>query len=153
MTSSRVPADTSHPLWQFVFFILLWQAMYRVSNAAITALLKILNVFIREVGTAYASLSLHQVFDNVPLNTDAANHFLWSSKEHESFVAYVVCPACDSVYEYEDCIITRGTTKESKRCKHIPYPNHPHMSTRKECGACTCNIGLHLLQWNERLVE
>ena len=41
--TNPIPApDCSRPVWQLVFFLLLWQSVYRVSNAAITALLNFL---------------------------------------------------------------------------------------------------------------
>ena len=53
----------------------------------------------------------------------------------DDFVQYVVCPTCHSIYSYEECIVSRANgTKESKLCKHRPFPNHPHCSRRKECG-------------------
>ena len=124
--------DDTNPVWQLVFFLLLWQSMYRISNAAITALLRFFNVFGRMIG-AFTSHRVNSM-ESVPLSADTAHQYLWSCKD-KSFVTYVVCPACNSIYDYEDSFISVGTAKESKRCIHVPYPNHPHVSKRKECGA------------------
>ena len=51
------------------------------------------------------------------------------------FIEYVVCPSCHSVYAFEDCIESIGREKRPKPCSHLPYPNHPHRSRRRPCGA------------------
>ena len=36
------------------------------------------------------------------------------------FLSYTVCPKCDSIFEYDDCILTKANGKsESKTCCHI----------------------------------
>ena len=132
--TNPIPApDCSRPVWQPVFFLLLWQSVYRVSNAAITSLLKFFTLFVHSIGLAYVALSVEHVLENIPSNIDAAHLYLWQCKD-QSFVTCVVCPSCDSIYPYDDCFISRGTVKESKKCRHISYPNHPHLARRKECG-------------------
>jgi hypothetical protein len=122
--------DSSSPVWQFVFILLLWQSLYKISNAAISGLLRFLKAFVYFFGGAYAGLN---VLDAVPSSAEGALRYLGMSKD-SSFVTYVVCPKCNSIYNYDDCVLSRGTTKESKHCKHIAYPNHPQASRRKECG-------------------
>ena len=66
------------------------------------------------------------VLENIPSNIeDAAHLYLWSCKDQYS---------CDLIYPYDDCSISRGAVKESKQCRHISYPNHPHLARRKQCG-------------------
>ena len=53
----------------------------------------------------------------------------------DDFVEFVVCPKCHSIYDYDDCIITKANkSQESKCCKYQPFPDHPHRSRRKKCG-------------------
>lgn len=122
-------SGTAHPLWQLVYFLLLWQSIFRVSNAALSILLKFLGVFFRSFGEAYSGLN----FTKIPQNVDAARKYLLHGEE-ELFITYVVCPSCDSIYDYDSCVLTRGTVKESKRCQHLTYPNHPQPSRRREYG-------------------
>ena len=50
------------------------------------------------------------------------------------FTKYVVCPKCNSIYNYDDCVVFRSNGRfESKRCSHIPYPRHPRRTHRKPC--------------------
>lgn len=57
---------------------------------------------------------------------------LWNTKG-DDFITYVVCPKCDSLYEYDDCIVTIGGKREPKKCEHIAYPNHSHIRKRQKC--------------------
>ena len=41
--SSHVP--TNSPLWQFLFFLLFWQSFFKISNIAVTTLLRFLMPF------------------------------------------------------------------------------------------------------------
>ena len=51
------------------------------------------------------------------------------------YLIYTVCPKCDSIYAYDDCILMRANGKnESKTCRHVSYPRHPHLSRRTACG-------------------
>ena len=46
-TDSGECTDKNQPIWQLVYFLVLWQSLYRISNAALTALLKFLSLFFR----------------------------------------------------------------------------------------------------------
>ena len=46
----------------------------------------------------------------------------------------MVCPSCESIYEYNDYFEVRSNgQKGSKCCQHVHFPNHPHASRRKPC--------------------
>ena len=131
-----IPQEDDHSaghLWQLTFFILLWQSIYKVSNAAITVLLKFLTVFVRMLSRAYSNIPLSKLAEKIPTTAEAAQKFLWLGRE-QSFVTYVVCPTCNAIYIYKDCVVSRGAQTESRRCKNVLYPNHPCASKRKECG-------------------
>ena len=131
--SDQSTAATSQPVWQLVYFLLMWQSLFRISNAALTVLFKFLKLFVSLFGHAFAH-DAHNFEGQMPNTLQNAHGLLWKSKKDE-FVTFVVCPKCDSVYEYDSCIITIGRRKEPKCCKHIAYPDHPHASRRQECGA------------------
>ena len=80
LSTTASSTNSSHPLWQLVFFLLLWQSVYKVSNAAITCLLRFLKVFVRAFGRAYSDMPLHHVLDSVPSNADNANRYVWGCK-------------------------------------------------------------------------
>lgn len=128
--------NPSQPIWQLLFFLLMWQSLFRVSNAALSVLLKFLALFVRLFGNAFVphSEQLHELTASIPRDVSGARRFLWKTNE-DDFITYVVCPKCDSVYHYQDCFVSCGRRKESKCCRHIAYPNHPHARRRQECGA------------------
>ena len=82
---------------------------------------------------------MEHILEDIPSNIDAAHLYLWPCKD-QYFVTYVVCPSFESIYPYDDCSISRDAVKKSKKCSHIPYPNHPHLARRKECGTHLLNL-------------
>lgn len=105
-------------------FLLIWQAAYQVSNTAMSSIIRFLKYFILVLGRAYQSKLLSESSEALPVSIGALCHMLDLDKH--VFTVYVVCPKCDSLYEYQDCIkhLSDGT-KESVRCCHITMPNHP----------------------------
>ena len=45
----------------------------------------------------------------------------------------MVCSKCNSLYDQSECVIDSRKKKESKRCTHVKFPNHPHRSKRNPC--------------------
>ena len=119
----------SKPVWSLVFFLLLWQAVYHVSNAAILSLLSYFAVF---VGNAFQCQSLILMAENIPHSYPKLRKLLGMS---DNFIEYVVCPKCNSIYAYEDCVIVRNGVKKAKVCCHVAFPSHPHTSQRTPCNS------------------
>ena len=44
-TEDNSESSFSRPVWQLMYFLLMWQALYRVSNAALKVLLKFLSLY------------------------------------------------------------------------------------------------------------
>jgi len=57
---------SSQPIWQLLFFLLLWQSVFRVSNAAITSLLCFMKYFIGAVGNAFQCFQVVALSQQVP---------------------------------------------------------------------------------------
>ena len=113
----------------------IWQFSYRVSNNAINNLLRFLKFFIKAIGVIFHNKQLENSSDLVPLNFKSLHKSLKCLESDADFICYTVCPKCDSVYEYDDCIVRRANrNNESKSCQHIPYPRHSHLSKRTPCG-------------------
>ena len=129
----RENIPSTEPLWQLVFFLLLWKSIFHISNNALSVLLKFLKYIIWVFGNAFTDSRLHNIASKLPSSSNAAYQFL--QIPDDSFIKYVVCPRCDSIYEFKDCIITLSRSKQGKNCWHVPYPNHPHHSRRKSCDA------------------
>ena len=129
-SSSIEPAN---PIWQFVFLLLFWQSLFRVSNAALSSLLCLLKSIIRILCTAFQFRSLVDFSDRLPQTLHSAYSCVGIAGD--DFIEYVVCPACHSVYDYKDCFDTIAGVKVSKECCHVSYPNHPQSTRRRKCGA------------------
>ena len=130
----REDETNSQSIWQLLYFLLLWQSIFRISNIAMEVLLKslslLLNLFRKPVSDEKTNVSY-----NIPNTVPAAFKLLFR-KNKDEFITYVVCPKCDSIYDYDDCIATTAFgKKESKKCRFISSPNHPHASRRQECKA------------------
>ena len=128
-------SPVSRAIWQLMYFLLMWQTLYHVSNAALKVLLKFLSLFVLLFGRAFAPAaeyeSLHKFATEIPHLIQDGHKLLWNTRG-DDFITFVVCPKCNSLYEY-DCIVTIGGKKESKRCEHVAYPNHPHIRKRQKC--------------------
>ena len=97
---SSVPLEHFNHLKYLLKFLIIWQFAFRISNAAITALLHLFKQFFLYFGRVFHCKQLQEMSDAVPL-TLSTIHRLLSIKE-DDFDLYVVCPSCDSVYEYDD---------------------------------------------------
>ena len=51
-----------------------------------------------------------------------------------SFLKYVVCKRCHTIYHFEDCIDGYGVHQKGKTCSFQEFPNHPQQRMRKMCG-------------------
>ena len=80
-------------------------------------------------------LEIQELGNSLPVTVQSVHHLI---SLQEDFVNYVVCPNCDSVYEYDSCFeISANDEKESKYCNHIRFPKHPQASHRKPCESKT----------------
>jgi uncharacterized C2H2 Zn-finger protein len=132
-TEERHPEYLSLPtvVQNLFFFISFWQFAYNISNKAINALLRFLKFFFHCLGAAF---NREDSSNFIPVGIKTVHKIL--GVDGSLFIQYVVCPRCDSVYKYEDCVVTKANEQnESKRCRHIAYPNHSMMSHRKKCDA------------------
>ena len=121
--SSSIPSQ----LKILLVFMMVWQCSFKISNAAISCLLRFLRYFISFIGKAFQSRAVEEMGDGIPLTLATVHRLLDLDKS--SFISFVVCPSCDSIYEYSDCIQLGSDGKqESKLCTHVGFPNHPQSS-------------------------
>ena len=133
--SSTKVDPTPKPILYLLVFLLFWQAAYKVSNSAIACLLRFMRYLIKLVGHAFQCDTAVNASSFIPI-TAATVHRSILNHLGEGFVEYVVCPSCDSIYEFSDCVRQIGTNNTvSKTCWHVAFPNHPHANKRAPCGA------------------
>ena len=114
-------------------FITIWQFAFRVSNSAITSLLRFLHYFIIYMGKSFQCDALQEMGGSFPLMLSTVHKLI--ALQGNDFINFVVCPKCDSVYEYKDCLtVDESGQQVSKECSHVHFPNHPQVSRIKPCG-------------------
>ncbi len=102
-----------------------------ISSICIIVLLRLIKYLLKLLGTAYNCANIVDISHQIPVTLISIERI--ARLENRSFKEYVVCPAC---YEFQDCVrMLPNGKQESKTCRHVAYPNHPHASKRKACGA------------------
>ena len=98
-------------------------------DAYINTLLKFLCTFFKLLGLT--STHIASVAATIPTSvyklqrcTDSSNHC----------ISYVVCPKCQYLCKYDDCLGRTGTRTYSKTCSFVQFPNHVQGKFRSECG-------------------
>ena len=114
-------------------FILLWQAFFHVSDAAIGTLITFFHHFFVILFLADGSSVVLQRLKDFWPKTKAALYKVFGIRR-DGFTQFVVCPTCHSIYNLDDCIVSCGNRKVSKVCEFRAYPRHPHRSRRAACG-------------------
>ena len=52
---------------------------------------------------------------------------------NDGFQKFVVCPKCNSLYNYDSAFETVGSKQISKKCSYVDFPNHRHRAHQKPC--------------------
>lgn len=121
------------PLLQlYLFFLFMFQTLFRLSDNALDVLLRFLAMFFKSFGERVAPLPSSFV-DALPSSIYSARKMAGS--ERDRFDRYVCCPGCHSLYSLDECVVRMpGGHLESKRCSYIQFPLHPQRQHRKACG-------------------
>ena len=114
-------------LQNLLIFLAIWLFALKVSNNAMDNLLQFIKFFIKTIGMVFYYKEVESSSDFVPINLKSLHKSLGNLEN--DYLIYTVCPKCDSIYAYDDCILMRANGKnESKTCRHVSYPRHPHLS-------------------------
>lgn len=131
------PVDSSYPaisivVWKLLWFLFYWQSIFHITETAVQYMLHFFKYFIKFLGCAFLNPHLNKLGDEIPLTITTAEKLLGINDRH--VIEFIVCPKCHSIYSYDDCLVTLPNgKKESKLCRYIKYPNHPHSSRRCPC--------------------
>ena len=129
-SSPNIVSGDSNVLKIFSLFLLLWASFYSVSANALNHLIKFLH-FILSVLLPKSS-SMASLVSQLPTT-------LYNLKKSfglldDKFEKYVICPKCSSLYQFKECFSATIIGISPKRCSHIRFRNHPHVSKRQPCG-------------------
>lgn len=100
-----------------MLFISLFQTLHFISDQAISWLVKFLYVLLKYCGRY--SPQLNRVADMFPCSLYLCDKYLQSETHSTAFHKYIVCPACHSLYTYEQCVQKTGTTTLPKSCSNM----------------------------------
>ena len=65
---------------------------------------------------------------------------------------FVVCPNCDKLYRFTDCVDHSGGWQSSKKCTFVCYPDHPHLNSRAPCGCIYTTENSYAVFWYKNVV-
>jgi len=109
------------------FFLVFYHLLFRLSERAITTLLGFFGVLF------LSSITGHRLLAEVSSALPKTMHSFRAKFKPCNYIEYVVCPKCNTLYTFSDCIVINSGQQESKLCHFIRFPNHPHRSRRTSC--------------------
>ena len=124
------PQAKSFVRW-LVALLLAFQAAYAIPYTATHWLFTFLHTAFTVLYSVCPTPFLYAVISLLPCSLYLAWKLL--HLHDDNFIRYVVCPKCESLYEYHECICRVGNELESKRCTYIAFKNHPFVRYRNPC--------------------
>lgn len=122
------------PVINFLFTsLIVWQLMFSVSDTAVKTMVVILRKFIFLISDLLKSSELKKVVDYVPKSYKGLLKFV--GLECNNVILYVVCPSCNCIYDYEQCIETRAGRTIARKCQFVAFPNHVRRDQREPCNS------------------
>lgn len=116
----------------YLFFLFIFQTLFRLSDNALDVLLRFLAMFFRSLGQRVTALPTSFI-DALPSSIHSARKVAGS--ERDRFDRYVCCSGCHSLYSLDECVIRMPDGQlESKKCSYVQFPSHPQCQHRKPCG-------------------
>lgn len=117
----------------FSLFLILWQSVFKVSNIAVTVLLRFLSLFFHHLANITQLESFKMLTDTFPDTLLKAQRV--ARLNRDDFIKYVCCPKCFAIYNMEDCFDEVGTQRILRLCCSARFPRHPWRSMRGVCSS------------------
>ncbi|XP_056106492.1 uncharacterized protein LOC130084975 [Rhinichthys klamathensis goyatoka] len=131
----RVTEDSpEHLMLKLLAFMLLtWQAVFKISDRAIFALLQCIRQLIWLMGHILCVNTLCGLAGKIPKTLYSLRK--WTNICRDSFSQFVVCPKCMVTYTIEESYTTsRSGAKIINTCSSRPFHKHPQKKLRSKCG-------------------
>ena len=123
----------SNAMRLYVFFLFMFQSLFRLSDTALNILFSFLALFFRMLAQKIDYNDVVIFLKNLPCNLHAARKLIGAPRD--PFRKYVCCPTCEYLYDWEKCILKESDgSLVSKKCSYVQFPSHPQKQHRKECG-------------------
>ena len=118
----------------FLYFLFLWQSLFRLSDAAISLMLMFMAKFLSYLGLCFGIEALQKLSEVFPCTLYRAKKCL--GRLQERFSRFVTCPKCHKVYKKEDSwTLDHSGKKVSCTCSYVRYPRHIQARMRAPCGS------------------
>lgn len=113
--------------------MVLWQSVFKVSNVAVTVLLRFLSLFLHYLANITELKSMEVLANVFPDTLPKAQRV--AKLNRDDFKKYVCCPKCFAIYDMKDCFDKVGTQEVPRSCCSAKFPRHPWMAMRGVCGS------------------
>ena len=110
----------------YLFFLFMFQTLFRLSDNAMDTLLRFFAMFFKSLSQ---KITLPSSFVEA-LPTSLHKACVVGGYSRDDFDRYVCCPNCHTLYPLSDCL---SNGEEPKRCSFVVFPNHPQASRRRPC--------------------
>ena len=111
-----------------VLFLLSWQTIFKIPNAAITLMLKFFHILLSKLYEYTRAPKIKEIVDVFPTSLLQAQRF--QSVLHDDYETLIVCPKCYCTYEHDDCL-SRNSRNNITTCT---FPKHSQSRMRIPCG-------------------
>ena len=110
----------------YLFFLLMFQTIFRCSDKALQTLLLLFAKFFLLLGKLFNCKQLETFATKLPVTVSQARAVVGNAREN--FKKYVCCPQCSAIYAW-----CSKQEPKSLTCTHTKFPNHPQVH-RRPCG-------------------
>lgn len=135
-------SDSDDKLIQlYVFFLLMFQSTFHISDSATNVLLKFLRLFLGTLAMAHGLPTLQSFAEKLPRSGSVAKS-MYSDGGGRNIVKYVCCPTCFNTEEWGTQLLESRTLRQedAKRCTFVQFPNHPQSQHRKTCNTLLVKV-------------
>ena len=112
-----------------LLFICYWWTYYNIADRGIELMIQFLHALFTVLSERLPWMSFF--VGSFPSSLYLLKKFFGLHKD--CFQKFVVCPKCNSLYNYDSAYETVGSRRVSKKCSYVEFPNHRHRAHRKPC--------------------
>ena len=133
----EIQSEASEIILLMLTFLLKFQIIYKISDNAISMLLRFFKHLIKIIGNTFRIQALQNVY--TPISIHGCHSLVGIA--HQSYKEYVICSTCHMLFDPKISQLVEGTTrnKKSVSCKYIQYPHHTQLRFRAPCNTVLMN--------------
>ena len=119
-------SDESKAMKLYLYFLLMFQTFFRLSDNALRVLLTFFAKFLGILGQIFQCEQLVVFVSKLPRTVGQARA---NAGGRDNFRKCVCCPRCFAIYLWDEKLEPQTLT-----CTHIQFPEHPQVQHRQPCG-------------------